>query len=409
VASAVVSVTGARPEARLRRSPWAWGLGAVVALGLVAWVYELQHGLAATGMRDVVSWGMYIFTFAYFVGLSAGGLIVASSAEVFGVAALRPLSRLGVLTALVFSGAAALMIIPDLGQPARILNLFIYPNWTSPLIWDITIIAVYFVFSAVEMYVMVRHPERRHTLRVFAYVGLPLAVLLHSITAIIFGLQFARPWWNTALMPPIFVASAITSGTAGIVLIAWIVERLRGVSVRATTWRWLAGLTAVALAIDLFFVACDYVTIAWDGIPADRAALSLILPGGPFQFTFWLEWVVGGLVPFVILVSSRLRRNPLNLAVAAALVLVGVYAFRIELVVPGFVNPLIQLPPGTAIGTTGFASSFQLIGRYFPTWVEYAITAGMFALIALAIAFGYRRLGIERAIAQAEVAPDVAP
>jgi len=89
-------------------------------MGLAAWIDELRYGLAATGMRDVVSWGMYIFTFAFFIGLSAGGLIMASSAEVFGIKALKPLSRLGVLSAAACVAVAALMIIPDLGQPFRV-------------------------------------------------------------------------------------------------------------------------------------------------------------------------------------------------------------------------------------------------------------------------------------------------
>lgn len=384
-----------------RSSPWIWVLGILVLLGFGAWIYELGHGLAATGMRDVVSWGMYIFTFAYLVGLSAGGLIVASSAEVFHIPALRPLSRLGVLTAMVFSAAAGLMIIPDLGQPARVLNLLIFPNWTSPLVWDVTIITIYFLFSAAELWVMVRHPERKATLTTLAFVGLPLAVLLHSITAIIFGLQLSRPWWNTALMAPIFVASAILSGTALIVLITWILQRYQKVQIPEATWRWLAGLMVMALFVDLFFVACDYVTIAWDNVPRDRQVLDMILPGGRFQFTFWFEWVIGGVVPFIILASSKLRRSAANIALAAALILMGVYAFRIELVIPAFVNPLIQLPPGIALGSISSGTSFQLIGHYSPTWVEYLITLGMFALAALAIAIGYRRFHVDREIQEA--------
>jgi len=79
----------------------------------------------------------------------------------------------------------------------------------------------------------------------------------------------------------------------------------------------------------------------------------------------------------------------------------GVYAFRIELVIPAFVNPLIQLPPGTSLGSVGPTGSFQLVGLYSPTWVECLITLGMFALIALAIAVGYRRLRVDRAIREA--------
>ena len=112
----MATTTAAIPVRATRsyRPIWAWYAALVVlmAWGLAAWIDELRYGLAATGMRDVVSWGMYIFTFAFFIGLSAGGLIMASSAEVFGIKALKPLSRLGVLSAAACVAVAALMIIP---------------------------------------------------------------------------------------------------------------------------------------------------------------------------------------------------------------------------------------------------------------------------------------------------------
>jgi len=130
------------------------GLALIVLLGVSAWIYQLTQGLIATGMRDVVSWGLYIFTFAFFVGLSAGGLIMASGAEVFGVKALRPLARIGVLTAAVSVAIAAMTIIPDLGRPDRIYNLLLHPRWSSPLIWDVIIIICYFVFAVVDLWVL---------------------------------------------------------------------------------------------------------------------------------------------------------------------------------------------------------------------------------------------------------------
>ena len=104
------------------------------------------------------------------------------------------------------------------------------------------------------------------------------------------------------------------------------------------TWGALATLMATAIAVDLFLVACDYITILWGDVPRERAALDTILPGGSWQALFWLEWVVGGLAPFVLLVVPRLRRRPDLLALASVLVLVGVYAFRIELVVGGMLR-----------------------------------------------------------------------
>ena len=389
----------ARTTRPLGMSLWYTLLGAACTFGLAAWIYELKNGLASTGMRDVVSWGLYIFTFAFFIGLSAGGLIMASSAEVFGVKALKPLSRLGVLSAASCVAVAALMIIPDLGKPQRILNIFIHPNWTSPLIWDIFIISAYFIFSVADLAVLTRHATApstmRRTVRALAYVGLPTAVLLHSITAWIFGLQIARTWWNTALMAPLFVVSAILSGTALVTLLALGAERWAGFNLPAETRRWLRSFITVVLLVDLFFVACDYITVLWGNVPADRAALNLVLPGGPWSWVFWVEWVVGGALPLALLGIPRLRRLPGSLGAAAALIVTGVYAFRIELVVIGFINPLTQYPPGNAVGTYNpVATSFQLTGSYSPTWVEYGIVIGLVALFAAVLSLGYTQLGL---------------
>ncbi len=388
---------GHHPHART--GLWYAAIAVVAAFGLTAWIYELRTGLATTGMRDVVSWGMYIYTFAFLIGLSAGGLIVASSAEVFGVAALKPLSRLGVLSAGACVAVAGLMIIPDLGRPARVLNLFLHPNWSSPLIWDILIISAYFVFAIVDLTVLQRRaaaPSRWHrTARVLAYVGLPLAVLLHSVTAWIFGLQIARSWWNTALMAPLFVVSAMLSGTALVTLLALGAQRWTSFALPDATRRWLRGLIVVTLIVDLFFVGCEYITVLWGNVPDDRAVLRLVLPGGSWSWTFWMEWVVGGLLPLVLLLVPRLWRAPGVLGIAAALALVGVYAFRIELIVVGFVNPLTQYPPGIALGTsTTPAGSFQLVGHYAPTWVEYGIVLGLFAVFAAIVTVGFRGLHV---------------
>jgi molybdopterin-containing oxidoreductase family membrane subunit len=285
-------------------------------------------------------------------------------------------------------------IIPDLGRPDRVLNLFRYPNWSSPLIWDIMIIIIYLVFSVVDLMLMTRRggtpSSRARAIRIVAYIGLPAAVLLHSITAWIFGLQFARPFWNTALMAPLFVTSAILSGTALIALVALAAQRFGNLSLPEATWSVVRKLIATTLAIDLFLVAADYITIIWGNIPRDRAVLDMLLPGGSWQVLFWLEWLVGGLIPFLLLVVPRDRRRSWHLGLAAALVLVGVYAFRIELVIGGLLKPILWFPPGVALGSTNvYSSSFQLTGSYHPSWVEYSIAAGLMAFLALLLTLGY--------------------
>jgi molybdopterin-containing oxidoreductase family membrane subunit len=107
-------------------------------------------------------------------------------------------AMVGVLSAAACVLVAAMTIIPDLGNPQRVWELFRYPNWSSPMIWDIIIITLYFVFAAADLALMTRRgvePARRaRALRIMACIGLPGAVLLHSITAWIFGVQISRPF-----------------------------------------------------------------------------------------------------------------------------------------------------------------------------------------------------------------------
>lgn len=388
---------GMKQFAARRYYVWLGGLALLLLLGLAAWIYELVYGLATTGMRGVISWGLYICTFAFFVKLSAGGLIVASSAEVFGIEALKPLSRLGALTAAVCITIAALAIIPDLGQADRIQYLVLHPNWRSPMIWDVLIVAIYLALALTELRLMFRKvstEDNQRRLRILACVGLPAAFALHSITAWIFGLQVSHRFWNTALMAPLFVVSAVLSGTALIAIIAWCLQKFAGAELQDSTWRKLSGLMAVSLAIDLFFVFSEYLTIGWAGVPNEMVTLRMILPGGQFAILFWLEWLVGGMIPFLLLVMPRTQRLVNAIAVGALLILVGVYAFQIELTTVGMANPLIPLAPGVSLGTfTTGTPVFQIVGHYVPTWVEYLIVAALIALAAMLVTLGIRYLG----------------
>ena len=391
-------MTTANDVANRRFRIWIGALALLMLLALAAWIYELSFGLATTGMRGVISWGLYIFTFAFFVKLSAGGLIVASSAEVFGISPLRALARLGVLTAAACILVAAITIIPDLGRPDRAMNLLLHPNFRSPMIWDAAVVALYLAFAVWELRLMSVRPateKTRRRLRLLAFAGLPAAFALHSITAWIFGLQVSRPFWNTALMAPLFVVSAILSGTALMTIIAGALQKFAGVKLPESTWRKLSGLMAVSLAIDLFFLFSEYLTVLWAGVPAEMAALKMILPGGGFEWLFWQEWIIGGIVPFLLLVMPKTRQRIGAVITGAVLILVGVYAFQIQLTTVGLANPLIQLAPGTSLGTYAPGESvFQLTGKYAPTWVEYAIIIGLVAFGAMLVTLGYRYLGL---------------
>jgi molybdopterin-containing oxidoreductase family membrane subunit len=394
---------------RLRFYAFVGVLVALVIIGTIAWSIQLMTGLIVTNMRDVISWGLYISLFAWFVGVSAGGLIVSSSAAVFRIKQWQPISKLANLLASVAIAMAAFSILPDLGRPDRILNLFLYPSINSPLIWDVIIIFAYLVISLVELGLMITADRARKSgnedkclsrerlVRRIAFVALPVAVLTHSITAWIFGLQISRPLWNTALLAPLFLASALVSGLGLVILVSVLSNRFGSVKVDRDAISGLAELMGVIILVDLFLLASEYITAVWPATPSVISPL-LVEFFGPYWWLAWTQWILAA-VAFVLVALPRLRSSAFAQFAAAAMVLIEVFFYRLELVIPGFVNPLVQYPPGTSIGVPGFSYSpsisgyspgfsFQLVGSYFPSPIEWAIVTGILSGAILLVTLG---------------------
>jgi len=403
-ATTIPAGTAAAPRSGDRRALAAWiGLLLVVmAVGAAAFVYQFGTGLIVTGMRNTVMWGQYILFFMFFVGLSAGGLIVASAGRLFGVKAFKPITRLAVLEATVAVMLAATFILPDLGRPERMLNIFLYPNLTSPMIWDITIVIVYMALSAFYVWLYARADLARRgswlALRTgtseramareervkgaMAWVALPAAILLHSITAWIFGLQISRGFWYSSIMAPMFIASALVSGLGLVILLALVLRRVGRLRFGDDLVAMLGGLLGTFIAVEGFLVLAEYLTAFYPGAPEGDAATRMLV--GPYAPLFLFEIGVGLLLPFAILVVRRLRRDPRWVAVAAGIGIVGIFVHRLNLVLNGLSYANIQLPPGLPVGTDqGGAAAFATSYWYVPTIVEWLIVGGVLAFGAL--------------------------
>ncbi|MEM3322023.1 MAG: NrfD/PsrC family molybdoenzyme membrane anchor subunit [Conexivisphaerales archaeon] len=385
-------------------------LGAIVLIGAVAWALEIEYGLILTNMRDVVSWGLYISTFAWFVGVSAGGLILSSSAAIFKIGAWKPLSKMASFVSAVVIAAAALIIMPDLGQPGRVLNLIIYAHTFSPLIWDFSIIATYLIISLLELWFLISSEtlkkagnepgsKMREKYAIgLAFIALPVAIFTHSITAWIFGLQISRPWWNTALLAPAFVASALVSGLALVLLVILVNNRLKliNVNIEEKTKAQFSKLLIIFILVDLYLLFSEYLTIAWPGEPSELAGLYTMF-FGPYWYIGWGQWILA-LLAVIILARPSWRASNLAIGTASVFALVEVFFYRMNLIIPALANPLIQYPPGIAIGggiSSAYALagySFQIVGQYFPSPIEWAITAGFVAGVALIILVGLKHL-----------------
>ncbi|MCI2242427.1 NrfD/PsrC family molybdoenzyme membrane anchor subunit [Adlercreutzia faecimuris] len=351
------------------------GVLAVLSVaGVGAWIYQLMGGLAVTGMSNANSWGLYIALFMFFVGLSAGGLIVASSASVFHIEKYKQVAMPAIILSTVCICCAGAFVLIDLGGIQRIWHLFASPNLASPLVWDICVITLYLVINV--LYLRFMHRGAEHAVAVLSRFALPTAVLVHSVTAWIFGLQIAKEGWFSAIMAPIFVASAMDSGLA---LLLIVLVALNAAGVFETPKRLiasLAGLLATCIAIDGFLIFCEALTMGYPG--AAGAETLAVMVSGPTAPFFWAE-VVGGLaVPFLILVFAKNRERTGLVVGASVLVVAGVLCKRLWLLLTAFVIPNIVGAPGVLSG------AWMMAGSYAPTAVEVLIVLGVPSLGALA-------------------------
>ena len=163
---------------------------ALTAVGVGFWIYQLVKGHQVTGMTNESYWGANIILFMFFVGLSAGGLIVASSAHVFNIERFKKVALPAVVVSTVSICLAAGFILVDLGSIQRIFQMIMTPNVISPLVWDMTVIALYLVINILDIVWIRKGDERK--VKVLSYVALPVAVLVHSVTAWIFSLQIGH-------------------------------------------------------------------------------------------------------------------------------------------------------------------------------------------------------------------------
>ncbi|WP_018305044.1 NrfD/PsrC family molybdoenzyme membrane anchor subunit [Desulfitobacterium hafniense] len=373
-------------------------LGLLTLMGIGAWAFQLVNGLGVTGMNNVVTWGSYIAMFMLFVGLSAGGLIVSSSATVFNIPSFKVVAKPAVILSTVCIMIAGIFIIVDIGSPWRICNLILHPQFRSPLMWDVVVITLYLALNLVYLYFMSRSEPDERKLKIISRIALPTAVLVHSVTAWIFGLQIARAGWHSALMAPLFVASALDSGLALLIIALLALNRLKLFAVEKKLIGTLAGLLVTCVAVDAFFVFSEVLTMLYPGEESTMAVLREMTGGFAAPF-FWGEIILGFILPFMILVFKKNRENTNYVIFASAIVILGVFCKRFWLLFSSFIHPNVQGAPGVTYGkfTENIGDMWSLHGSYAPTWVELAIIIGMLSMGALLFSYLSSRFLLGRA------------
>ncbi len=384
----------------LRRTTWRFyalttPLAAVVAWGVYAYTVQLQTGLGVTGMRDRVSWGVYISNFVFFIGVSHAGTLISAILRVTGADWRRPITRMAESITVMAIMVGALFPVIDMGRPDRILNLVFYGRIQSAILWDLVSITTYLTGSVLYLYLPlipdlaqlraqgVGGPLRRRlygllsmgwlgaqgqrrrlgrAIAIMAVIIIPIAISVHTVVSWIFGMTL-RVGWHSTIFGPYFVVGAILSGIATIVLAMAAFRYAYHLQdfVRPLHFRNL-GLMMLALDVILiYFTLSEYLTAAYGAESADLAWLHY-LGSGPYMYLFWAMVVGGFLAPAALLGLTR-AKGIAPVVIAAVCINAGMFLERFLIVIPTLAAP--EMP-------TAWAS-------YLPTWVEVSITAAAMA------------------------------
>ncbi len=381
---------------------------ALIGLGIYAYSRQLIEGEIVTGMRDIgtmggATWGLYIVFVIFFVGVSFAGITVATLIRLFNLEHLRPISRMAELLTVIALVLAALIVVMDLGQPGRgIVNLFRYARPMSAFFGTFTLVLSGYLFaSMVYLYLdgrrdaalCARQPgrwqwfyrlwaagyrdttaERKRHHRTTWWLSLailPLLVIAHSTLGLVFGIQVGRPGWFSALQAPSFVVLAGVSGMGLIIIIAAILRSVLKLRERLPlqTFAWLGNFTWVLIVGYIYFMAVEML-VATYAAHHHEVRLTHELFSGTYAWIFWSS--VGLiLISFVMLFGQFLRHRYNLYLIVTAGVLVNLAAIgkRFLIVVPSQTHAtLLPYSPGA----------------YSPTWVEYSVILGIFALGTLA-------------------------
>ncbi|MBI2907209.1 MAG: polysulfide reductase NrfD [Chloroflexi bacterium] len=283
--------------------------------------------------------GLPIALYFYLTGLSAGSFILSTLAYGFGIQKFRAVGKVGIVLAILLLVLAPMALIYDLGQRPRFWHLFPYLNLQSPITYGSFLLSIYPLNGLVYAFFMF---TGRHKLtKFFGLLGIPLAISVHGYTGFILALSKARALWNTALMPVLFLVSAMVSGVAMMIVAVVIYQRFftKDKQIDMALVGSLKGMLIALILTDLFLVFSDLLVLITADTEAREAAL-LILTQNFSPLFLGVEIFLGSLVPLFILSVPWLGRRVVPVTFAAALVMIGILAMRIVMVVGGQSVPI---------------------------------------------------------------------
>ncbi|MBI5376238.1 MAG: polysulfide reductase NrfD [Candidatus Schekmanbacteria bacterium] len=367
---------------------------AIVAWAGIAYMSQLIWGLGVTNLNRPVYWGMYITNFVFFIGISHAGTLISAILRIAKAEWRRAITRSAeIITVMVlFIGAANPFV--DMGRPDRLLNPIIYGRFQSPLLWDMVSITTYLTASTVYLYIpmipdiaLIRDRSEgkirklvysilalgwegtplqwkvlERLIAIMAIVVIPVAVSVHTVVSYVFAMT-VQPMWHSTVFGPYFVAGAIFSGIAALIIAMAVLRKAFNLEnyIRRVHFENMSLLLLVMTLLWFYFTFCEYITTFYGAEPVHMAVFWEKF-SGRFSPYFWVMCITCFVIPFTILCNKK-TRTITGIVIASVSVTIGMWLERFCIIVPTLANP--RLPYDR--------------GNYFPSWVEFSEMAGCFA------------------------------
>jgi molybdopterin-containing oxidoreductase family membrane subunit len=379
-------------------------LASIVLAGVVAWIAQAWQGFGVTGIRWPIFWGFYVTNFVFWIGISHAGTLISAILRLVNARWRRPVTRCAEAITVFALMIGALFPIIHLGRPWLFFWLvpypnerLLWPNFRSPLVWDFFAINTYLIGSVLFLvlpmipdFALIRDrstgwrrrvygllalrwqgtPKQWHRLesamQIMAIAILPVAVSVHTIVSFDFSMALV-PMWHSTIFGPYFVAGAIFSGIAALIIAMAILRRALHLEAHLHPVHF-ANLGKLLLLMSLlwgYFVFAERLTV-WYGNKPEEMAAFWSTQRGRFAPLYWTMVVCNFVIPFALL-SIRRFRTIAGCVTASVGVLVGMWLERFLIIVPSLAHKALPYSWGT----------------YQPQPIEILITASTFAAMAL--------------------------
>ncbi len=357
-----------------RYHSWMLLLTVISLLGLYAYCQQLVHGLVTTGMTDQVSWGMYIANFTYLVGLAAAAAMLVIPVYIYRNLHLHDVVIFGELLAVAVIVMCLMFVTADLGRPDRFLHMLQRFNFPiSMLTWDVIALSGYLLLNLHICGYLIycaycgRKPSKAFYIP-FVFIAIVWAVSIHTVTAFLYVGLGGRPFWNSAIIAPRFLASAFAAGPALIILTLQIVRRYTTHKVSDDALLTLRRIVQVAMIINFFLLGCEVFTEFYTDSTHSASAHYLYFGiHGHGALVPWIWTAVAFNVVAMVLFVLPKSRAMGTLNIACILAVLGIWIEKgMGLIIPAFVP--------TPLGE---------IVEYMPTLHEVLVCFGIWAFGAL--------------------------